>query len=384
METDLNQAKVLIVDDNPKNLQVLGTSLRSENYSVEFATNGETAMNWIKEDDFDIILLDVMMPDQDGFEVCKKIREEIDSETLPIIFLTARSDEESTINGFKVGAQDYVTKPFSSPELLARVKTQIELKRSRAKLASINQYLEEQVQARTHELKKANEELQKLDDVKTDFLNMLSHEIRTPLNGILGPLQLIKSRTDSEEFLDLLQMLDESVERLESFSYTALLITRLKSKKYRFERQRVEVLNLLSLISVRYDKQLKQKKIEFNCSGVEQGLSIQADIELVNDLLTRIIDNSINFSAEGGCIQISSAQEENNTMLTVRDFGSGFPDKILGKKIKLFNPGQKHVAKDIGLSLYLCHLIMEAHNSELVFENHPEGGAVVKLVFKGE
>jgi CheY-like chemotaxis protein len=126
---------ILIVDDNPKNLQILGNYLRKENYKVEFALDGESALDWIGRTEFDLILLDIMMPGMDGFEVCRILKSDPVKQKIPVIFLTAKVDTESIVNGFDLGAVDYVIKPFNQKELIARVKTQIEIKRSRDEIA---------------------------------------------------------------------------------------------------------------------------------------------------------------------------------------------------------------------------------------------------------
>lgn len=126
---------ILIVDDNPKNLQILGNYLRKEGFKVEFALDGKSALDWIERSEFDLILLDIMMPGMDGFEVCKIIKSDPVKQKIPVIFLTAKVDTESIINGFDLGAVDYVIKPFNQKELIARVKTQIEIKRGRDEIA---------------------------------------------------------------------------------------------------------------------------------------------------------------------------------------------------------------------------------------------------------
>ena len=132
---------ILLVDDNPQNLQVLGKLLQEEKYEIEFAVNGEATLEWLKNKQFDLILLDLNMPGMNGFEVCKKIRSDNTMSEIPIIFLSAESERESILKGFEVGAQDYVTKPFDSRELLARVKTQLDLKSKTEKLEKVNEWL---------------------------------------------------------------------------------------------------------------------------------------------------------------------------------------------------------------------------------------------------
>jgi DNA-binding response OmpR family regulator len=132
---------ILLVDDNPQNLQVLGKVLQEEKFEIEFAVNGEATLEWLKIKQFDLILLDLNMPGMNGFEVCKIIRSDNEMCEIPIIFLSAESERESILKGFEVGAQDYVTKPFDSRELLARVKTQLDLKSKTEKLKKVNEWL---------------------------------------------------------------------------------------------------------------------------------------------------------------------------------------------------------------------------------------------------
>jgi len=235
--TESQLPAILIVDDNPQNLQVLGTILKDNTYKIEFSINGEAALKWLESRHFDLILLDINMPGMGGFEVCRKLRSNPEMNNIPIIFLSADTDRESILKGFELGAQDYVTKPFDSRELLVRVRTQLKLKDSLEKLEKFNKSLEDKVVERTSQLKESyvkletmNLKLTGLDKVKTDFLNLISHEIRTPLNGIVGILGVLKSPIYTHEISDLIELLDSSVKRLEKFSLDALLITKLKTK----------------------------------------------------------------------------------------------------------------------------------------------------------
>jgi len=125
---------ILIVDDEPKNIQLLGNLLKEQSYDIEFATSGEQAIEWLTSKRFDLVLLDIMMPEMDGYEVCEKIKSDITISHIPIIFLTAKTQTEDIVKGFEVGGFDYITKPFKSPELLARVKMHVEIKQLRGLL----------------------------------------------------------------------------------------------------------------------------------------------------------------------------------------------------------------------------------------------------------
>jgi CheY-like chemotaxis protein len=122
---------VLIVDDVPENLQVLGNNLKNIACRIAFATGGIQALRMIEQVQPDMILLDIMMPDMDGLELCRKLKSSLDTSEVPVIFLTAKNEGEDIVEGFRAGAVDYVTKPFNSDELLARVRTHLELKKIR-------------------------------------------------------------------------------------------------------------------------------------------------------------------------------------------------------------------------------------------------------------
>ncbi len=374
--------KVLIVDDNPKNLQVLGSALRTSNYEVEFSTDGMGAIEWLRNEAFDLVLLDVMMPELDGFETCRRIRKDRKADDLPIIFLTAKTDRESILKGFKVGAQDYITKPFDADELLARVGTNIALKKMRQELADINEHLESKVIERTRQLDEANKELSVLDTIKVEFLNMLSHEIRTPLNGIKGSLQLLKVRIDNEDLIQLIDILDLSVERLENFSYTALLITRLNSKKYRIDKSLINVKEELDFSLLPLNNELSQKGLKMNVGNNLEAAFIYTDKTMLHEIFKRIFDNAIKYSPDDTTVHVNYRDGDKYCYINIQDEGNGFPDKILNSRLKLFNPGEHHVNRNMGLNLYLSNLIMEYLGGKFEIGNSEEGGAFVSLAFK--
>jgi sigma-B regulation protein RsbU (phosphoserine phosphatase) len=144
VEKQIIQSSILIVDDNIKNLQVLGGFLQNEKMQVEFALDGISALNWLKKKNFDLILLDIMMPGMDGYEVCSILKKDPVNSEIPIIFITANTDTESIIKGFETGAVDYITKPFIQGELFARIKTQLKIKKSNEQIIHYMHEIEEQ------------------------------------------------------------------------------------------------------------------------------------------------------------------------------------------------------------------------------------------------
>ena len=152
---------ILIVDDVPDNIQVAMSILKEENYEFSFATSGDSALELIADNDFDLVLLDVMMPGIDGYEVCIRLRENPDTEDIPVIFVTAKSDVDSIRKGFEAGGQDYIVKPFHADELLARVQTHIELYRAKKILQHNNLSLQTKMVRQATRIDNELEESQK-------------------------------------------------------------------------------------------------------------------------------------------------------------------------------------------------------------------------------
>jgi DNA-binding response OmpR family regulator len=134
------EQSILLVDDVPKNIQLLGSILKQESYDLEYATSGKEALEWLSSKKFDLILLDIMMPEIDGIELCKRIKEDPSTREISVIFLTAKADAQSIINGFEAGAVDYITKPFNIRELLMRVKTHLTIHNQRKQIEQKSQF----------------------------------------------------------------------------------------------------------------------------------------------------------------------------------------------------------------------------------------------------
>lgn len=213
----------------------MGSFLARENLQIAYATNGEEALELATSNQFDLFLLDIMMPGMDGFQLCDKLKADKRTADVPIIFLTAKTDPESIILGFELGAQDYVTKPFNASELIARVRTQLELKEKTRALKELNKSLEEKVKQRTADLEFANQQLSRLEKAKSEFLTIISHELRTPLNGIDGLAGLLNETLLDSEQKAYLSHLSATSKRLSRFTEMALLITSLRSRNQKVD-----------------------------------------------------------------------------------------------------------------------------------------------------
>lgn len=377
--------QILIVDDNPKNIQLLGNILTEKGYDVEYAINGREAFEVAEEEDFDLILMDVMMPEMDGYEACRKIKQLEDKIDIPIIFITAKTDIDSIQTGFKSGGVDYITKPFNAVELLARVDTHVTLKQSKEKLKTVNRQLEDKVRERTQELEDSNNrlrlvnnELEVLDTAKRDFLQIISHEIRTPLNVILGMTDLIKDVSDDMLGGEIVEALDNSCQRLEKFSMTALDISYLKTQeKKSIEREPVEVGIMLEEIVIALQMDLDKKNLTIETSI--ENKTIHVDRVYFNKCIQILILNAIKHTSNNSTIRVNGALIGDRYQITIQDEGNGFPEALIQKELKSFN-ATSYFDQNPGLDLYLCKLIVEVFGGDFSIENN--NGAVVKIILE--
>ncbi|TRX72058.1 hybrid sensor histidine kinase/response regulator [Carboxylicivirga sp. M1479] len=371
---------VLIVDDNPKNLQVLATLLSQNNYNIEVANSGKAALSWLNDHEFDAVLLDIMMPEMDGYETCRQIKRNKEWSEIPVIFLTAREDIESITMGFQVGGVDYLTKPFNHDELLARLATHIELKESRQKLANVNQWLNQEVEKKTLELRQANEELRQLDASKNDFLKSISHEIRTPLNGICGSLNLLRNFSQDAFFTDVISLLDQSVSNLEKYSYAALQIANLQLKgDSQLEWQRVD----WQVVIGECVKQVKQSKPDEEIDVVVKPFPDEAgstvDFEYLCNAIEALLFSSLAYSKEPKII-ISMEDDGDYWKLIIEDNGSLFNGKKVSHFFDSINNQNYQFERNNAMELYLAKIIIQTHKGDLSFENKADKSGTRTLV----
>ncbi len=372
---------ILIVDDVPKNLQVLGSILYDNGYEIAMADNGPSALKMLEDISPDLILLDVMMPEMDGYEVCAKLKKDPKLAEIPVIFLTAKSETNNIIEAFKSGAVDYITKPFNSLELLSRVNVHIQLKRNKEELKDLNNNLEKLVAERTEQLKIANDKLAKLDNAKSYFLGLLSHELNTPISGIIGSVDLLKSTINNEEDKELLDIIANSTQRLKKFSEEALLITRLRTDKYEKYLYSENICKLCEeVVSTKQDL-IKEKNIKLEKSMSKQEMFINLDYGLAKKCLDIIIDNAIKYTPEGGTIYIKLDDDESYAYVNVNNTGNGFPDEVLVNPFNFFVSDEiMHHSEGYGLGLAIAELIMNAHSGKIKISNN-NIGANVELKF---
>ena len=381
-ETNKSEYRILIVDDVARNIQILGNILSSHGFQIAYAQSGRDALRIVSKQDFDLILLDIMMPEMNGYEVCKKLKDNNATSEIPIIYLTAKADSESIIKGFESGGQDYITKPFNSAELLARVNTHLLLRKQKIQLKQINKTLEQKVEKRTSQLKKANKLLEKLDHTKTDFLSIISHELRTPLNGVIGLTDLLDNTPMAKSQQEYVNHLKEVSERLVRFSDLALLITSLRIEKYQPDFLPVSANHLVESGITEYHNLNKETSLKIRFSPNKIKPLVFADSDLIRQCCILIIENAEKFAGHDRPVDIAVLASESRVTIEIKDYGPGFTNESLEKLFELFATGDVLHIEGSGLSLAAVKLIMKMHSGTVEALNNDGAGAIIKLHFE--
>jgi DNA-binding response OmpR family regulator len=221
----------MIVDDEPENLKILEFMLNQEGYDISAFTRGDMALNAAMDQAPDLVLLDIRMPNMDGYTFCEHFKKVKSLKEVPILFLSALTDLEDKVRAFDAGGVDYISKPFSEREVIARVKTHLQLRQYQLSLQDL-------VNERTRKLSEAYRRLKIWDEAKSTWLNMLSHEIRTPLIGLFGAAQLyMNSHPNCHD--NTKRMIRLSMDRINKLIDDALLIIQLKMNSSMFFSQMV-------------------------------------------------------------------------------------------------------------------------------------------------
>ncbi len=293
---------ILIVDDTSKNIQMLATILKQQGYQISAALNGCLALEMLTAVSPDLILLDIMMPEMDGFETCKRIKDNDKTKDIPIIFLTASNDSDNLIKGFELGAVDYLTKPFNSMELLVRVKNHIDLKQSK-------------------------EELLKQSNSQKELLQIMCHDLANSIHFMLSLVDLAKENPDM-----YIKMENNIIKTLNNAAEIIQLVRQMRSLEDRKLQLTLEKIPLKAAIREAHFI-LKQKLANKN---LELLIDIQDDIyvtvertSFINSVITNIITNAIKFSFTDSKIIIRANTANDRVLLSIKDFGIGIPEFLL-------------------------------------------------------
>ena len=304
---------ILIVDDEPHSQDVLAGFLAREGYTLAFAANGQETLDYVYQHPTDAILLDLMMPDISGLEVCRRLKASEEYKHIPIIIVTALGSKKDLIQGFEAGADDFLTKPVNRVELIARIRSMLRIK---------SQY----------------DDLKALSDLREELAHSIMHDMRTPLNVILGYTELYQEIEIGEtEKLEYIKDIEAQVHRLNSFLTDMLMMTKMESGQIALRYTSVELRSLLQ-------RSVKDHSIIAQSRGVQlvQDLpthmpEIMVDKNLFQRVLDNLMSNAIKFSPSNSRITIQVRYQENNdnptqdspvkVSISVLDEGPGIPEE---------------------------------------------------------
>jgi two-component system, sensor histidine kinase and response regulator len=365
---------VLVVDDIEQNVMLLEAYLSLQNYRISKAYTGEEALKKVEQEPPDIILLDVMMPGIDGYEVCRRLKSDPKTQFIPIVMVTALQEIEDKIKGIDAGADDFISKPFNKEELFTRVKSLLRIKR-----------LYDELEQSYRTVADKNEQLITLDRMKDGLTHMIVHDLKNPLAAIMGYLRIITAGmlgdlTDKQ--METLTATLRNSEYLLNMIANLLDISRmeegqLKLKYETFPLREIVEQNIAGL-KILAEPENKSLLIELPADLPD----LEADKSLLYRVLTNLISNSIKhtYRDEGKVIITATVDTEKQMMqVNVIDNGEGIPKEYLDKIFDKFTQVEtKKLGKklDTGLGLTFCKLAVEAHGGKIWVESEPDKGSV--------
>ncbi len=376
-----HQGTVIIVDDLPDNVMQVEKTLQKRGYLCKIATNGHEAMELIREIKPDLILLDILMPEINGIEICKTIKSDETLKNIPVVFLTALNDSNYIIEAFKSGGVDYITKPFNTTELLVRVKSHIDLKKA---LEDNRDNISKLTQANI-ELNEAREQLAELNNSKDKFFSIIAHDLRNPFQGLYKMSEFILKEfgtQSKEELHSMINDINSSAEKLNRLLENLLTWSRIQLGKLPVNPEPHNLYQLLDFCVQLFTDNAKQKNIAIS-NNVPKDIIIFTDASMVNTIFRNLLSNAIKFTNILGKIEINAHIDHNNAIITVEDNGMG----ISSDELKcIFRIDAKHLKTGTngevgtGIGLVLCKELAESNNGSISVTSKLDQGTVFTVI----
>jgi len=378
-----DKSTVLIVDDVRENIQVLGNFLEKQNIEIAATNNSQKAIQIANQITIDLILLDIMMPEMDGFDVCKALKASDKTKDIPIIFITAKTETEDIVTAFELGGVDYIMKPINEKEVLARVLTHLELKKHR-------DHLEELVKVKTDELEKAKREAEFANEAKTKFLVNVHHELKTPMNGIIGMNTLLLDTDLAEEQREYAEIIGSSANAQLTIINDILHFTEIESGRMTLDASELNVSSILKGINDILAVRVREKKLKLDCSvhgGVPETLI--GDPGRLRQILLNICGNAVKFTENGGVnITVGCEMEghsEVRLLFEVSDTGIGIPEDKMDSLFKPFSQVDDELTRKyggLGLGLVNAKELIEMMGGEITLESALGKGTTFRFSVK--
>lgn len=348
---------LLIVDDEPRSLYALEMLLSPEGYRIAFADSGRAALTHIAATPPDVVLLDVMMPDMTGYTVCEILKQDERWRHIPIILITALDRKEDVVQGLDAGADEFLTKPVSGPELRARVRSMLRIKR---------QY----------------DQIQDTLQLREELANMIVHDMRNPLSTLMLYIDVLLSRAGNGDPAQpaILETMRTQALYLSAFLGDMLLMAKMQEGRLVLDRQPVNMCALAEAARHDFIPLAQTKQIQIVCHVVGEERPLALDQKLVRRMVDNLLSNAVKFAPRQSTVELRLIYEATAWRLEVVDTGPGVPP---AHRQRIFDRYEIVAAKasdlpQIGLGLALCKLVAEAHGGTIyVTDNQPQGAKFV-------
>jgi two-component system, sensor histidine kinase and response regulator len=354
---------ILVVDDTPANLRLMIKILQEGGYTPVPAESGELALQAARSVPPELILLDVNMPEMDGYAVCERFKAEVALKDIPVIFLSALQETSHKVRAFQAGGVDYITKPFQPEEVLARVQTHLELRRQK-RLSQEN-----------------FEALTKLERLRDNLMHMVVHDMRSPLTTITGYLALLEKREAtklSASGLNFIHEARQSIDRLIDMVNSMLDLSRLEAGELTLNRSECDLGDLARPVLDGFEPLRGGRKWTLNPPA--QPVKLNADAALISRVIQNLMANAIKFTSDDGSIRINISVTDHQARVTVADNGRGVPLPFQEKIFEKFGQLESADARTgTGLGLFFCKLVVELHGGRIGVESEMGKGSTFWL-----
>jgi signal transduction histidine kinase len=390
-------ARILVVDDTPEIQELLQIHLETEGYQVLVAGNGQEALAAVAAEAPDLILLDVLMPVMDGYEVCRRLKADEETAFIPVVILTALQDLSHRLRGIELGADDFLTKPFNHLEVLTRVRSLLRVKGLHDQVVATNRLLEQRVAERTAALERALADLREMERLKSEFLSNISHELRTPLTPIkgylpgllreeLGPLTSLQRRA--------LGHIAQSVDRLHRLIDDLLTFMQWESGEMGLALGGACVAKVVEEALARAAAGAEEKGVEVATEIGADLPQIRGDAAALARALGHLVENAVKFTPKGGHVTVTARLVQPSPLppgppaprqfveLAVRDTGIGIPSEAIPKIFERFYQADSSSTRQhggTGLGLAIVKRILDAHEAPIAVESLPGQGTTFSI-----
>jgi signal transduction histidine kinase len=375
--------RILAIDDNPANLLTLGTALEAD-FDVQFATSGVEGLALAAEMVPDLILLDVMMPEMDGYETCLHLKADLQLCLIPVIFVTAMNESDAESTGLGLGAADYITKPINLKIARQRIGNLLERERLRKEVEAHRDHLEELVRVRTLALSIAKEAAEAASQTKTIFLRNITHELRTPMTGIMGMTDLALMRATDPKQAEQLGKLKRASTQLLALITDLVDISALEANQLSLEYSHFTLAEVLEKLNGLFSQKAANKGIELSIGAAPApaDLMVLGDPLRLEQILLNLIENAIKFTAHGSVrVAVSVTHAIAHDVLLrfeVSDTGIGIEPVDQPRIFNLFEQADGSTTRPYGgtgLGLTLCKQLIGRMGGEIGVESQIGSGS---------